>query len=132
LSVKRLLKYIGITNVRFMIRSFFISYLSSILHLHPYHPFLPRIGRPRAVITFKPTVPHCTLASTIGLALRHAADSALPELDPPLRVEIRLSEGSHAQEADLSKQVNDKERACAAMEVPRIQEMIDDLVNSKR
>merc|ERR1712137_141897 len=64
-------------------------------------------------LRFTPTVTHCTLASLIGLCIRAKLERDLPK---PAKVDIYLVPGSHDTEADLNKQINDKERVQAAME----------------
>ncbi|KAL4835374.1 hypothetical protein H8958_019983 [Nasalis larvatus] len=65
------------------------------------------------IIRFTPTIPHCSLATLIGLCLR---------------LEIYISEGTHSTEEDINKQINDKERVAAAMENPNLQEIVEQCV----
>ncbi|KAG6475098.1 hypothetical protein ZIOFF_064316 [Zingiber officinale] len=41
------------------------------------------------------------------------------------KVDIRVAPGTHATEAAVNKQLNDKERVAAALENPNLQEMVD-------
>ena len=77
---------------------------------------------PHVRVTFTPTVPHCSLAATIGLAIRFRLLEAHPEMK--LRVEIR--EGSHQSGPAIVKQINDKERVAAASENVHLMRIIDD------
>ncbi|URE03737.1 hypothetical protein MUK42_31375 [Musa troglodytarum] len=91
-------------------------------------------------VTFTPTVEHCSLATTIGLCLRVKLMRSLPSrykdfageyTDVTLvwsehfMVDIRVAPGTHATEAAVNKQLNDKERVAAALENPNLMYMID-------
>ncbi|PIA17490.1 hypothetical protein COEREDRAFT_41037 [Coemansia reversa NRRL 1564] len=67
----------------------------------------------RVVIEFTPTIPHCSMATLIGLCIRVRLLRSLPER---FKVDIRVREGTHQSEADVNKQLNDKERVAAALE----------------
>ncbi|CAL9158885.1 unnamed protein product [Musa hybrid cultivar] len=73
-------------------------------------------------VTFTPTVEHCSLATTIGLCLRVKLMRNLPSR---YKVDIRVAPGTHATEAAVNKQLNDKERVVAALENPNLMYMID-------
>jgi metal-sulfur cluster biosynthetic enzyme len=74
------------------------------------------------VIEFTPTVPHCTLATTIGLCIR---EKLRRDLQIPAKVQIRVTPGRHSIEAEINKQVNDKERVVAALENPDLRRLVD-------
>ncbi|KAH0642855.1 hypothetical protein KY285_033703 [Solanum tuberosum] len=42
------------------------------------------------------------------------------------KVDIRVAPGSHATEAAVNKQLNDKERVAAALENPNLVDMVDE------
>ncbi|KAJ8931599.1 hypothetical protein NQ314_015461, partial [Rhamnusium bicolor] len=64
----------------------------------------PTSGKINVVrVEFNPTVPHCSLATLIGLCIR-----------------IKLER--------INKQVNDKERIAAAMENPNLKEMVENCI----
>ncbi|KAF4383342.1 hypothetical protein F8388_009373 [Cannabis sativa] len=69
----------------------------------------------RILITFTPTIQHCSMATVIGLCLR---------------VDIKVSPGSHANEDSVNKQLNDKERVAAALENPNICQLVDECLYS--
>ena len=128
-----------------------------------------------AVIELTPTVPHCSLATTIGLCVRHKVESAMPDI----KLTVRIRDGTHRTAAEsqprhtlpphgnssatiatgrsecqvsplaltclhvsllgcacvvrrcflcchrqVSKQLNDKERCCAAMENRAIADIV--------
>ncbi|XP_064525421.1 cytosolic iron-sulfur assembly component 2A [Pseudopipra pipra] len=76
-------------------------------------------------IRFTPTVPHCSLATLIGLCLRIKLQRCLPFRH---KLEIYISEGTHSTEEDINKQINDKERVAAAMENPTLREIVEQCV----
>ncbi|KAE8618607.1 hypothetical protein XENTR_v10009425 [Xenopus tropicalis] len=77
------------------------------------------------VIRFTPTVPHCSLATLIGLCLRVKLQRCLSFKH---KLEIYISEGTHSTEEDINKQINDKERVSAAMENPNLREIVEQCV----
>lgn len=76
-------------------------------------------------IDFTPTVPHCSLATLIGLCLRVKLERSLQQR---FKLDIRVSEGMHSIEADVNKQINDKERVAAAMENPNLRDMVEECI----
>lgn len=76
-------------------------------------------------IEFIPTVPHCTLASLIGLCVRNKLQRDLPER---YKLDIYVKEGTHNIEKDINRQINDKERIAAAMENPNLRELVTQCV----
>uniref|UniRef100_A0A8C6Y1A8 Cytosolic iron-sulfur assembly component 2A n=1 Tax=Naja naja TaxID=35670 RepID=A0A8C6Y1A8_NAJNA len=82
-------------------------------------------GESLITIRFTPTVPHCSLATLIGLCLRIKLQRCLPFKH---KLEIYISEGAHSIEEDINKQINDKERVAAAMENPSLREIVDQCV----
>ncbi|XP_077328108.1 cytosolic iron-sulfur assembly component 2A [Lithobates pipiens] len=77
------------------------------------------------IIKFTPTVPHCSLATLIGLCLRVKLQRCLSFKH---KLEIYISEGTHSTEEDINKQINDKERVSAAMENPNLREIVEQCV----
>uniref|UniRef100_A0AAY4E7B7 Cytosolic iron-sulfur assembly component 2A n=1 Tax=Denticeps clupeoides TaxID=299321 RepID=A0AAY4E7B7_9TELE len=77
------------------------------------------------VIRFAPTVPHCSLATLIGLCLQVKLQRCLPFKH---KLEIYISEGTHSTEEDINKQINDKERVAAAMENPNLRDIVEQCV----
>jgi metal-sulfur cluster biosynthetic enzyme len=64
-------------------------------------------------IHFTPTIPHCSMATLIGLCIRVKLLRSLPGR---FKVDIHITPGTHASEAAVNKQLNDKERVAAALE----------------
>ncbi|KAJ2797740.1 MIP18 protein galla-2 [Coemansia sp. 'formosensis'] len=70
-------------------------------------------GSNRVLIEFTPTIPHCSMATLIGLCIRVRLLRSLPER---FKVDIKIREGTHQSESQVNKQLNDKERVAAALE----------------
>ncbi|KAI4314847.1 hypothetical protein L6164_027714 [Bauhinia variegata] len=81
----------------------------------------------RILITFTPTIQHCSMATVIGLCLRVKLKHCFP---PHYKVDIKVSPGSHADEESVNKQLNDKERVAAAMENPNLRQLVDECLYS--
>lgn len=80
-------------------------------------------GYGKISIIFTPTVPHCSLASIIGLSIQSKLrDSELlnPSGEQYYKLHVACAEGTHASADDINKQLTDKERVSAAFENPRI------------
>ncbi|KAL8586459.1 MIP18 protein galla-1 [Nucella lapillus] len=79
-------------------------------------------GQTLVTIEFVPTVPHCSLASIIGLTLRRKIEMSFPE---KFKVDIFIKKGTHQTADEINKQINDKERISAAMENPNLRELVE-------
>jgi metal-sulfur cluster biosynthetic enzyme len=64
-------------------------------------------------LTFTPTIPHCSMATLIGLTIRVKLIRSLPTR---FKVRVRITQGSHSQEDQINRQLEDKERVAAALE----------------
>jgi len=82
-----------------------------------------------ANIEFVPTVPHCHLATLIGLCIRTKLERTL--VPGQIKLDILVKEGSHNTEQDINKQINDKERVAAAMENPNLRETVDQCIEDE-
>ncbi|RID55524.1 hypothetical protein BRARA_G02778 [Brassica rapa] len=80
----------------------------------------------RVRVTFTPTVEHCSMATIIGLCVRVKLMRSLPSR---YKIDIRVAPGTHATEAAVNKQLNDKERVAAALENPNLVEMVDECLS---
>jgi metal-sulfur cluster biosynthetic enzyme len=76
----------------------------------------------RVKVAFTPTVPHCSMATLIGLSIRVKLLRVLPRR---FKVDIIVSPDSHSSELAVNKQLNDKERVAAALENPNLLEKVD-------
>ncbi|KAK2657211.1 hypothetical protein Ddye_010263 [Dipteronia dyeriana] len=81
----------------------------------------------RILITFTPTIQHCSMATVIGLCLRVKLKEFFP---PHFKLDIRVAPGSHANEESVNKQLNDKERVAAALENPNLRQLVDECLYS--
>ena len=64
-------------------------------------------------INFTPTIPHCSMATLIGLCIRVQLLRSIPTR---FKVIIEITPGTHNSEFAVNKQLNDKERVAAALE----------------
>lgn len=71
------------------------------------------LEKERVKVCFTPTIPHCSMATLIGLCIRV---KLLRSLHPKYKVDVQVTPGSHASELQVNKQLNDKERVAAALE----------------
>ena len=76
----------------------------------------------RAAVRVVPTVPHCSMATLIGLAIKAKLEQVLP---PRFAVKVFIPEGAHSSADQVNKQLGDKERVCAALENPSIVGMVE-------
>ncbi|KAH0481681.1 MAG: uncharacterized protein KVP18_004032 [Porospora cf. gigantea A] len=68
-------------------------------------------------VRFTPTIPHCSQATIIGLMIRVQLLWLLPSSH---EVSVMVTEGTHANETSINKQLGDKERVQAALENPNV------------
>ena len=80
-------------------------------------------------VVLKPTVKHCHLMMVIGLSVRAKLMFDLPHINTVWKVDLAVEPGSHVQEEEITKQINDKERVCAALENPHILKEVKALLN---
>ncbi|XP_049541478.1 MIP18 family protein galla-2 [Anopheles darlingi] len=78
-------------------------------------------------ILFTPTIPHCSMATLIGLSIRVKLLRALP---PRFKVSVEINPGTHASEHSVNKQLSDKERVAAALENTHLMEVINQCISS--
>lgn len=85
--------------------------------------FVSRLDKDYLIkVVFVPTVPHCSLASLIGLSIRTKLETSIPD---KFKLDIFIKEGTHETADDINKQINDKERIAAAMENPNLQRIVN-------
>lgn len=73
-------------------------------------------------VRFKPTIPHCSMATLIGLCIRVKLIRSLPAR---FKTTVRIEPGTHSQEESVNKQLNDKERVSAALENANLLELVN-------
>ena len=76
-------------------------------------------------IEFTPTVPHCSLATMIGLCIRMKLERTMIV---PYKLDVVVVEGTHSIEEEVNKQINDKERVAAAMENPGLRDVVEECI----
>ena len=79
-------------------------------------------------MTYTPTIPHCTMATLIGLSIRVQLLRTLPSR---FKVSIEVSPGTHSSEAAINKQLADKERVAAALENNNLIQVINQCITPR-
>ncbi|XP_043283578.1 MIP18 family protein galla-2 [Venturia canescens] len=79
-------------------------------------------------IRFTPTIPHCSMATLIGLSIRVQLLRALPKR---FKVQVSITPGTHNAEHAVNKQLADKERVAAATENSHLIGVINQCVSIK-
>ena len=64
-------------------------------------------------VEFTPTIPHCSMATLIGLSIQVKLIRSLPKT---YKTEVLIKAGTHTSEVAVNKQLADKERVAAALE----------------
>jgi metal-sulfur cluster biosynthetic enzyme len=82
----------------------------------------------RILVKFTPTIPHCSMATLIGLCIRVKLLRSLPSR---FKVTIKISPGSHQTEDAINKQLNDKERVAAALENTHLLNIVNKCISKK-
>ena len=77
-------------------------------------------------LTFTPTIPHCSMATLIGLCIRVRLLRSLPRR---LKLDIEITPGTHASETSINKQLNDKERVAAALENHNLLKVVNECLS---
>jgi len=78
-------------------------------------------------VMFTPTIPHCSMATLIGLCIRVKLMRSLPER---FKLDIEVAKGTHASEGAVNKQLNDKERVAAALENASLLNVVNNCIAS--
>lgn len=73
-------------------------------------------------VRFTPTVPHCSMATLIGLSIKVKLLRSLPSR---FKVAVSIEPGTHQSEKSVNKQLADKERVCAALENPHLLKVVN-------
>lgn len=76
-------------------------------------------------VKFTPTIPHCSLATLIGLSIRVRLLRSLPSR---FKVSVAITPGTHSSEDAVNKQLADKERVAAAIENSHLIEVINQCI----
>eukprot|EP01039_Chlorochromonas_danica_P005215 gene5215-5746_t len=78
-------------------------------------------------VLYTPTIPHCSMATLIGLCLRVKLLRCLPSR---FKVTVKISPGSHQTEEAINKQLADKERVAAALENGHLSDLVNKCLSS--
>ena len=82
----------------------------------------------RLSIFFTPTIPHCSMATLIGLSIRVLLLRSLPLR---YKVDVMIYPGSHVSEHAVNKQLADKERIAAALENHHLLKVVNQCLTFK-
>ncbi|XP_033899067.2 cytosolic iron-sulfur assembly component 2B-like [Acipenser ruthenus] len=79
-------------------------------------------------VEFTPTIPHCSMATLIGLSIKVKLLRSLPER---FKIDVHITPGAHASEQAVNKQLGDKERVAAALENSHLLEVVNQCLSSR-
>ncbi|KAL4630284.1 mitotic spindle-associated MMXD complex subunit MIP18 [Arapaima gigas] len=79
-------------------------------------------------VEFTPTIPHCSMATLIGLSIKVKLLRSLPHR---FKIDVHITPGSHASEDAVNKQLADKERVAAALENTQLLEVVNQCLSSR-
>ncbi|XP_031424605.1 cytosolic iron-sulfur assembly component 2B [Clupea harengus] len=79
-------------------------------------------------VEFTPTIPHCSMATLIGLSIKVKLLRSLPDR---FKIDVHITPGAHASEEAVNKQLADKERVAAALENAQLLEVVNQCLTSK-
>jgi len=87
------------------------------------------VNPPTVTVMFTPTIPHCSMATLIGLSLRAKLSRSLPSR---FKIDVRICEGTHVNEQQVNKQLNDKERVAAALENKNLLDVVNQCLSNEK
>ncbi|KAM7533509.1 hypothetical protein Aperf_G00000125228 [Anoplocephala perfoliata] len=79
----------------------------------------------KVAVQFTPTIPHCSMATLIGLTIKVKLLRSLPRR---FKIRVTIAPGMHESELDINKQLADKERVAAAMENPNLARAVNQCI----
>ncbi|XP_007573003.1 cytosolic iron-sulfur assembly component 2B [Poecilia latipinna] len=79
-------------------------------------------------VEFTPTIPHCSMATLIGLSIKVKLLRSLPDR---FKTDVHITPGTHASEEAVNKQLADKERVAAALENSSLLEVVNQCLSSR-
>jgi metal-sulfur cluster biosynthetic enzyme len=82
----------------------------------------------KITVRFTPTIPHCSMATLIGLCLRVKLFRSLPPTK--FKVDVIIEAGTHVSEKAINKQLRDKERVRAALENKHLSGVVDKCIKN--
>ena len=81
----------------------------------------------KVLVEYTPTIPHCSMATVIGLCIRVKLLRSLPSR---FKVDVRIAKDTHSQEKAVNKQLNDKERVAAALENSHLLSVVNKCISN--
>ncbi|NP_001090407.1 cytosolic iron-sulfur assembly component 2B S homeolog [Xenopus laevis] len=79
-------------------------------------------------VEFTPTIPHCSMATLIGLSIKVKLLRSLAER---FKVDVHITPGTHASEHAVNKQLADTERVAAALENSHLLEVVNQCLSAR-
>ncbi|NXX83240.1 MIP18 protein, partial [Urocolius indicus] len=79
-------------------------------------------------VEFTPTIPHCSMATLIGLSIKVKLIRSLPER---FKLDVHITPGTHVSEHAVNKQLADKERVAAALENSHLLEVVNQCLSAR-
>jgi metal-sulfur cluster biosynthetic enzyme len=70
-------------------------------------------GKRMVIVEYTPTIPHCSMATLIGLSIKVCLLRSIPA---GWSIDVFIRKGTHQSEDAINKQLRDKERVAAALE----------------
>jgi len=86
-------------------------------------------GSSHVTVEFTPTIPHCSMATLIGLSIRVKLLRILPTR---FKVDVVITPGAHVSELAINKQLADKERVAAALENNHLMQVLNQCLAVKQ
>lgn len=84
-------------------------------------------GLSRVSVQFTPTIPHCSMATLIGLSIRVKLLRSIPSR---FKISVMIFPGTHNSEDAVNRQLNDKERVAAALENVHLLEVVNKCIEN--
>lgn len=82
-----------------------------------------------ATVFYTPTIPHCSMATLIGLSIRIKLWRFLPK---QIEIDVFIMEGKHVSQEPINKQLNDVERVSAALENKHLRRVLEQCLGEER
>ncbi|NXI43099.1 MIP18 protein, partial [Galbula dea] len=79
-------------------------------------------------VEFTPTIPHCSMATLIGLSIKVKLIRSLPDR---FKLDVHITPGTHVSEHAVNKQLADKERVAAALENSHLLEVVNQCLSAR-
>ncbi|MBN3319836.1 MIP18 protein, partial [Atractosteus spatula] len=79
-------------------------------------------------VQFTPTIPHCSMATLIGLSIKVKLLRSLPDR---FKIDVHITPGTHTSEQAVNKQLADKERVAAALENSHLLEVVNQCLSAR-